>query len=124
MIIKINGDAINSHIIPKGSIDLNMGLAIFDDTKKFTDFISEVKAEGLFHAIYGKSFFQVCKDFFSELFHDIGVFILGNGDLFFLLPAIVFMGTTWMIGKNKFTKWIIPLWFGYFLTRIFYHMIK
>lgn len=93
------------------------------DIQGFWGFIKEVKSEGLFNAIYGKSFFEVCKDFFSELFHDIGVFILGNGDLLFLCPAIIFMLGTFAVGRNKFTKWIIPLWFVYFITRLFYRMI-
>lgn len=108
-----NGNFVNPSVLTGGEEK-----GFFEGVKNFTQFIDDVKAEGLFHAIYGKSFFEVCKDFFTELFKDIGVFILGNGDLFFLLPAIVFLGGTWIVGRNKFTKWIIPLLFAYFLSKL------
>lgn len=118
---------LNSHnhegIITKMMHKDSQEVGIVDGVTGFMDFISEVKAEGLFHAIYGKSFFEVCKDFFAELFHDIGVFILGNGDLLFLMPAILFMFGTFIIGSNKCTKWILPLWFAYFVSSIFHKML-
>jgi len=89
----------------------------------FIDFINKIGEEGLFYAIYDKSFFDVTKDFFKELFRDIGLFILGNGDAFFLAPAILFMFGTFLIGRNKFTRWILPLWFLYFISVYFHKMI-
>ena len=129
---KINPESLldgHKGIVSERAINIDVGEAqhssgsFVGDIQGFWDFIKEVKSEGLFNAMYGKSFFEVMKDFFAELGHDIGVFILDNGDFFFLLPAIVFMLGTFMVGRNKFTKWIIPLWFAYFLTRIFYKMI-
>lgn len=111
-------------MIQNGKVPESQEVGLVDGVKGFMEFVSDVKANGLFNAIYGKSFFEVCKDFFSQLGHDIGVFILGNGDLFFLLPAILFMGGTWLVGRNKFTKWIIPLWFAYFITKVFYYILK
>jgi hypothetical protein len=91
---------------------------MIDNMRGFMDFIRDVKSEGLFHAIYGDSFFGVMSKFFSELFHDFWLFLLGNGDIFFLLPAILFMFGTFFVGKNKYSKFIIPLWFGYFVTSV------
>lgn len=98
-------------------------VGFIETTQSFMSFIGEVKDEGVFHALYGKSFGQVTGDFFKELGHDIGVFTLSSGDLLFLMPAILFMFITFMVGKNRFTKWIIPLWFAYFVSRAFYYMI-
>jgi hypothetical protein len=98
--------------------------ATIEGAKGFGDFISRWHETGSFWmAMYGKPFSQVMGEFFTELGRDIGTFILGNSDVFFLLPAIVFMLGTFMVGKNKFTKWIVPLWFGYFVCRFFYKMI-
>jgi hypothetical protein len=95
-----------------------------DGIRSFGDFISKWHDTGSFWvAMYDKPFSQVMGDFFSELFRDIGVFILGNADIFFLAPAIIFMLGTFIVGKNKFTKWIVPLWFGYFLCTVFHKML-
>lgn len=94
-----------------------------NDWTELWNFIKVWREEGFFHAVYGKSFFEVMKDFFKELFMDIGIFILKNGDIFFLAPAIVFMFGTFLVGKNKFTKWILPLWIFYFLSLFFYKMM-
>lgn len=95
-----------------------------DSVSNSWDFIQKWRHEGFWHAMYGKSFFQVMQDFFSQLLHDVGVFILGNGDLIFLCPAIILMFMTYIIGRNKYTKYIIPLWFGYFIDTILYYTIK
>jgi hypothetical protein len=98
--------------------------ATIDGAKSFGDFIGRWHETGSFWiAMYNKPFSQVMGEFFSELGHDIGVFILGNSDVFFLLPAIVFMLGTFIVGKNKYTKWIVPLWFGYFVATFFHKML-
>lgn len=96
-----------------------------DGMRSFGDFLKKWNETGSFwEAMYGKPFFQVMTDFFKELGHDILVFILGNGDLFFLAPAIIFMFGTFLIGRNKFTKWIVPLWFSFFISRVVYHLVQ
>lgn len=117
-------DADGSFVNPIKLTGETQEVGVIEGVRSFMDFVRDVKANGLFHALYGKSFFETMKDFFSELFHDIGVFIMSNGDLFFLLPAILFMGGTWLVGKNKMTKWIIPLWFAYFLTKVFQYILE
>lgn len=98
-------------------------IGVKDSWSDFWNFMKTWREEGFFHAVYGKSFFEVVKDFFKELFRDIGIFILKNGDIFFLAPAIIFMFGTFLVGRNKFTKWILPLWFFYFLSTFFYKMM-
>ena len=86
--------------------------------KSWFQFLNDWRKEGFWHAMYDKSFFEVMKDGFTQLFHDASRFVLENSDLFFLLPAIVLMFGTFFVGKNKYSKYIIPLWFGYFVTSI------
>lgn len=84
------------------------------------DFLQKWKAEGFWEAMYDKPFSQVIGEFLKELGHDIGIFILGNGDLFFLIPAVIFFIGTWIVGRHKYTKWTLPLMFAYVLSRVFY----
>lgn len=84
------------------------------------EFLKTLREEGLFHAIYGKSFFEVISDFFINLIKDIFKFLLGNADLFFLLPAIFVMFATFLVGRNKYTRCIVPLWFAYFVANFFH----
>lgn len=88
------------------------------EDKNLFQFINDWRKEGFFNAMYGKDFFDVMKDTFIEFFRDLGQFIVQNSDLFFLLPAIILMFGTFFIGKNKYSKFIIPLWMGYFVTSI------
>lgn len=97
---------------------------VIDNMKDFWHFMKEWKQEGFWRAVYDKPFSQVVGDFLKELGHDILVFILGNGDLFFLLPAVGIMIGTWIVGRNKFTKLIIPLFLAYGVSRAFYVTIK
>ncbi|AGI11784.1 metallo-endopeptidase [Bacillus phage vB_BanS-Tsamsa] len=88
------------------------------EDKGFLEFLNDWRKEGFFHAIYGKSFFDVMKDTFIEFFRDLGQCILDNADLFFLIPAILLMFGTFFVGRNKYTKFIVPLWMGYFVSTI------
>ena len=91
--------------------------------KGILEFLNDWRHEGFWMAMYDKPFSQVLGDFFKELGHDILLFFLSNGDLFFLLPAVgIFLGT-WLIGRNKLTKWIVPLLMAYSTSRVFYHLI-
>lgn len=98
-------------------------VGVIEGTQNFMAFVSDIKERGLSHALYDKPFSQVIGEFLKECAHDLGIFILGNGDFFFLMPAIIFMVGTFVVGKNKFTKWIVPLWFAYFVSRAFFRMI-
>lgn len=114
--------SIKERFLENGKVDAYRNENIQDQS--FWEFLKEWKEEGFFQAMYGDSFFNVTKDFLSELFHDIGVFILGSGDLLFLLPAIVILFTTFLVGRHKYTKYAIPLAFGYFVTTILHQIIK
>lgn len=94
------------------------------DDRNMIQFLNDWRKEGFWEAMYDKPFFEVLKDFFGQLFKDLGIFILGNADLFFLLPAIVFMLGTFIVGKNKYSKWIIPLWFAYFVSTVFHKILS
>lgn len=98
-------------------------VGFIEGTQSFMSFIADVQERGLSYALYDKPFSQVLADTFTEIGRAIGIFIMGNGDLFFLMPAIGLMVATFAIGRNKFTKWIIPLWFAYFLSRSFFRML-
>lgn len=112
-------------IITKLSNKNGSEVSFMDGVRGFGDFLSKWNETGSFWvAMYDKPFSQVMGEFFAELFHDISIFIVGNGDVFFLAPAITFMFITFFIGRNRFTKWIIPLWFTYFISTVVFHLIK
>jgi hypothetical protein len=117
-------DVNGSFIDPKPLVENANGDGIIGSVRTFMEFTSDVKHNGLFHAIYGKDFFQVMSDFFSQLGHDIGIAILGNSELIFVIPAVILMFGTWVAGRNKYTKWIIPLWMGYLFAKFFYYMVE
>lgn len=96
-----------------------LGTAIIE----FTQFIKDVKNEGFSVALFGKPFSEVFIDAITDAFVAIGRFIMGNGDLFFLLPAIAIITGTFLVGRNKYTKWIIPLLFAYGVSRAFFRML-
>ena len=96
--------------------DISSGNGIVD----FMDFINTVRTDGLSMALFNKPFDQVILDSLTTVLKSIGVFITGNSDLFFLLPAIAFLFITFMVGTNRFTKWIIPLLITYVCSRTIY----
>jgi len=89
----------------------------------FIDFINDVRGRGLSYALFDKSFEQVIVDALVTTAKGIGIFITGNSDIFFLLPAIAFLFLTFMVGRNRFTKWIIPLLTIYLFSRGIYHWL-
>jgi Peptidase family M23 len=106
-------------ILSKMSNTDNSDVGFMDGAKSFGAFLKEWKEEGsFFEAMYDKSFFETLKDFTWQLIQDFYTFIITNGDLFFILPAIIIMFVTFMIGRNKFTKWIVPLWFAFFVSKV------
>jgi hypothetical protein len=118
-----DGTFINPKELLQDSTTSVSGNGIWDNVTGMWDFLKQWHEVGFWRAMYGKSFFQVISDFFSELAHDIGIFILHNSEVFFVIPAIIFMGGTWVAGRNKFTKWIIPLWIAYLFSKFLYDMI-
>lgn len=98
-------------------------VGFIEESRSFMQFMGDIKERGVSEAIYDKPFSQVVGDFLKECAHDVGIFILGNGDFFFLMPALIFMVGTFIVGRHKYTKWIIPLWFAYFLSRAFFRML-
>lgn len=84
----------------------------------FTTYLHDLKTEGFFLATFDKT---PSDFFFGWLLHglkEIGHFILANDEAFIIIPALVIMFATFFIGRNKFTKFIVPLWFMYFITSL------
>jgi len=92
------------------------------EDKGMLQFLNDWRKEGFFKAVYGKDFFEVMKDAFIEFFRDLTQFVVDNADLFFLIPAIILMFGTFLIGRNKYSKFIVPLWFGYFVSSIVHNL--
>ena len=92
------------------------------EDKGMLEFLNDWRKEGFWKAVYGKDFFEVMKDTFIEFFRDLAQFIVDNADLFFLIPAIILMFGTFLIGRNKYSKFIVPLWFGYFVSSIVHNL--
>lgn len=99
--------------------DLSTTTAIVE----FMQFINDVRKDGLSVALFGKPFSEVITDALMSAIIGTARFITGNGDLFFLIPAILIITATFMVGKNKYTKWIIPLLFAYGVSRAFFRML-
>ncbi|MFQ3543618.1 M23 family metallopeptidase [Halobacillus rhizosphaerae] len=113
-LINDHGGVITKIIAKKA--EHSTGDGMFSDIRGFMDLINRIGNEGFFQAVYGKSFFEVIKDFIAQLLMDIYTFIISNGEAFFIIPAILIMFATFIIGRNKYTKFIIPLWMAYFLS--------
>lgn len=77
-------------------------------------YFQEVKLEGFWEATFDMSF----PELMIAGFRNTVEFIFTHNDLFLIYPAIFFMLATFVIGKNKLTKWIIPCWMGYFVTTV------
>ena len=101
---------------------LNDQQSLVQEIRNFFEFIDDVSEHGLIYAIYGKTFPEVMADFFKNLWDYIWKAIISNGDLLFLIPAFIALAATFFVGRNKFTKWIIPLVIAYFMTRVFYNL--
>lgn len=114
--IKIEGafqEVAKNHVVHKGVIGSTVGA--------YTDFMSyihDLKTEGFFMATFDKTpsefFFGWLEDGLKGALH----FILENDEGFFILPAMAIMFLTFLIGKNKYTKWTLPLWLAYFASSI------
>lgn len=111
------GEGLLGLVNDNGIVPLANGdTGFIESVKSLHQFSQQVGEVGFFRALYGKSFFEVTISFLKELSLDIFNFLLSNGDIFFLLPSILIMFATFMVGKNKYTKFIIPLWFFYFVS--------
>jgi hypothetical protein len=96
-----------------------------DSNNPFTiiaTFIKDIKHEGLWYACTGEHFWSWCGHKLLAGWDWLSYWItkgfLDCNEVFFLFPAIILMFATIIIGKNKSTKFILPLWFVYALTEI------
>lgn len=112
------------------NLEVNGGNAdgnLFDGITNFVDFINTARKEGLSVAIWGKPFDEVVIDgigaFFGAIFKGLGLFITQNSDLFFLAPSLLFLFLTFIVGRNRFTKWILPLTIFYVCSKALYFFL-
>jgi hypothetical protein len=74
--------------------------------------------------INGSSWFDSAKEFIftpspiTEWLKEIG-FNIVQSEVFFLIPAVLFIGLRMMMGKNFTSSWILPLLYAFFVTEKF-----
>lgn len=93
--------------------------ALYENMAELGRFIHDVKTEGIWYAFTGHHFLESVGIGLKEL----GIWILSNGDVVFLIPAVIITFLTMMFGKNKFTKFIIPAFLAFWVSRFFYYML-
>lgn len=86
----------------------------FGTIAEIKNYFWRMKQEGFWEATFDRSFPELILDGIAKTFE----FIFTFNDLFTVYPAIIFMFATFLIGNNKYTKWIVPCWLGYFATTI------
>lgn len=89
-----------------------------DTYRDFMDYIHALKTEGFFMATFDKTPKEFFFGWLGDASKSVLGFILENDEAFLVIPAVAIMFLTFLIGKNKYTKWIVPLWVGYFVTAI------
>lgn len=103
--------------IPKPDLSIpNPFREVMEFFKPIVDFFSwcggvvnNIKTEGFGDWLEHRLFLGI-KYIFTEM--------IRANDFFFLLPAVLFMVFYFVVGKNRTTKFIIPLWFTYFLSQV------
>ncbi len=101
-----------------GADEQSLTREFIDSIRFLRNFIDDAKSFGIWHAITGETFGTAV---IGALKH-AGMWLLDNNDLFILAPAILFMFCTFLIGRNKYTRYIIPLFFIYFITEVLHHL--
>jgi hypothetical protein len=81
-----------------------------------------VDPQPVLDVMQGVDWFDKVKEFIlqpspiTEWLKDIG-FSLIESEVFFLIPAVVFITLRLLIGKNFTSGWILPLLYGFFVTQ-------
>jgi len=114
--------------VAKGMTDNHLGIlgkvvqkkseGSLDKYGDFMDYIHELRTDGFFMATFGKSPTEFFFGWIGDALKTATEFILLNDEAFLIIPAIAIMFITFFIGKNKLTKWILPLWVIYFLSSV------
>jgi hypothetical protein len=68
---------------------------------------------------FGENLFKIAVAILKGIAKALGKFILLNGDLFFLLPAVLTLLMTFFVGKHKYSKYTLFLFFAYFVSQVF-----
>lgn len=111
MLLKINGLPIDN---------LVLGNAV-TSTSEFMDYIYNLKTKGIFMATFNKT----PTDFLFGWVWSLGDivrhslhFVFENDEAFFIIPSIIILFATFLVGRNRFSKFTIPLWFIYFVSSV------
>lgn len=81
--------------------------------KAIGQFFKDMHEQGIFYAMFHKTLAGVQMDFSKWLLKTF----LNYNDAIFFIPAILAFLLTCAIGKNKTTKWIVPMIFMFFVTQ-------
>lgn len=100
-----------------------LGLAVKDsnpitDTNDFMGYIHDLKTQGFFMATFDKTPAEFCFGWIGDALRHGLHFILENDEAFLILPSLFFLFGTFLVGRHKYTKWIMPLWLAYFASAI------
>lgn len=105
-------------MLVEGGYNTVNSMGFQEKVESVIDWFIAVKEHGFFVATYDKTFLQLFCDFFVDLFNVFVKFFIGNSDIFFLLPLMLVLTTTFFFGKNKYSKLAIPFAFAYFVAKI------
>lgn len=95
---------------------LNINGADIGGLREIGRFLRESKTEGIWYALTGQHF----GEWWISLLKNFGFWILENSDVFFLFPSFLILVLTFFMGRNRFSRFAIPLFFVYFIARIFF----
>lgn len=105
-------------VLENGVVDIDNTMSAMGGFREIGQYLRDLKTEGFFMATFDKTpsefFFGWIGDMLKGGLH----FLLENDETFMIIPAVIFMFGTFFVGRNKYTKWIIPLWFMYFVSSI------
>lgn len=83
-----------------------------------TDYIHALRTDGFFMATFDKTPGEFFFGWIGDALKSGLEFVLINDEAFFIFPALTLMVLTFLVGTNKGTKWIVPLWFAYFVSSV------
>jgi len=99
-------------ITSASSGDMDMGFV--ESVKAIGAFFKDLHNEGVFYAVFHKHLGEVVVDCIKATLRFI---FLDYNDATMFIPALLFFLLTCMIGRNRTTKWIVPLIFLFFVTQ-------
>lgn len=93
----------------------NESPSVIESIQNIGQFFYDLKNEGWWYAFTGKR----PKEWWLDLFHSLNDSIFAANDVYLLMPAVILTFAYMFIGKNRTTKYILPLYFAYFVTEVY-----